>query len=203
MSPLSAVQMGGYATSITHSKSEQVWISTLPIRWFVSKCSLKVFDFCSHFSLSYRKAHHKGCIWKKRTDLLCFWLTFITKGQIVLVYSSLGKQHNKMEHPLCLRKFSSGKACLQRLMMSHHLYTRCIYSHDGKSWDLQVSMGLKPKKPCRSPQPLCYQLLLGNIYSSNHFLSHTKTGMNRVDLWAARKIIYALSDQNLLSFVVS
>lgn len=49
MSPLSAAQMGGYAKSITHSKSEWMWISTLPIRWLVSKYSFKVFNICSHF----------------------------------------------------------------------------------------------------------------------------------------------------------
>lgn len=35
ISQLSPVQMGGYATSITHSKRKWVWISTLPIRLFV------------------------------------------------------------------------------------------------------------------------------------------------------------------------
>lgn len=51
MSQLSAVQMGGYAMSITHSQSKPVWISMPRIRWLISSCSLKVFR--NHISLSY------------------------------------------------------------------------------------------------------------------------------------------------------
>lgn len=118
-----AVQMGGYATSITHSKSEQVWISTLPIRWFVSKCSLKVFDFCSHFSLSYRKAHTKGCVWKSiqitsvsglllsQRSRLCWsiavWANNAIRWSILFVSGSLvlGKQASKDEwcHTTCIQ----------------------------------------------------------------------------------------------------
>lgn len=113
MSQLSAVQMGGYAMSISHSKSEQVWISTLPIRWFVSKCSLKVFDFCSHFSLSYGKAHCEGCVWKStqiscvsclllsQRSRLCWSIAVCankaTRWRILFVWKSLvlGKQASK------------------------------------------------------------------------------------------------------------
>lgn len=95
MFQLSAVQMGGYAISISHSKSEKVWISTPPIRWFVSKCSLKVFDFCSHFSLSYRKARRKGCVWKSTQISSVSCLLFITKVLVVLVCSSLGEKKPK------------------------------------------------------------------------------------------------------------
>ncbi len=179
MSPLSAVQMGGYATSITHSKSEQVWISTLPIRWFVSKCSLKVFDFCSYFSLSYRKAHHKGCVWKStqissvsglllsQRSRLCWsiavWANNATRWSILFVWGSLvlGKEASKDEW--CRTTCIQGVTILGSTSING---TKSPVDHlnlyaTNKSW----------------------------VYSSSHFLCHSKTGMNRVDLGAARKII--------------
>lgn len=113
MSKLSAVQMGGYATGITHSKSKWVWISTLPIRLFV----FQSLGFMSSLFTEISKGWLWGLSVKKHTDLLCFPLTFITKVQVVLDYRSRAKQSNKMEHPLCLKKFSSQTASLQRQML--------------------------------------------------------------------------------------
>ena len=140
------------------------------------------------------KGSPQGLCLKKHTDLLCFWLTFITEVQVALARSSVGKQWDKMEHPLCLKKFGSGKASLRRRTMSRRLYTR-VYLQS--AWDIQESKGVKPRSPSDHLN-LCFQCLLGNIYSSNH--SSWRLGMKRVD---CEEDYHALTAENFMLFVAA
>lgn len=137
--PLSDAQMGGYAASITHSKSERVWISTLHIRCFVSKNSFKVFDVSSHFHWAVERLATRAAFGKRHWSAL-FLAHFYHRGPGC---AGLQQPGNTVENRWSIL-FSSVKTSLQRKSASLQEW---IYGHDGNCWDLLVSTGLKS---CRS-----------------------------------------------------
>lgn len=89
MSPLSAVQMGGYAMSITHSKEQKgvnFHIAYQMVPFYVFFQSLW---YQHSFSLSYLKARHEGGFWNRSQISYVLWRTLITKVQVMVAYSSL------------------------------------------------------------------------------------------------------------------
>lgn len=86
-SPPSAGQMGGYATSITHSKSGRVWISPLPIRWLSLNVLWKSLISVVTFHQAMERPGARA-VFEKAYRSPLFLAHFITKVQVVLVYSS-------------------------------------------------------------------------------------------------------------------